>query len=135
MTTGKLPKWLGFKLGETSFAMTLDSILRVYHCPAANHPTVEAQEGYPVFMIPAAALLSESVPSGEPIAHALSSIDIGPDQLNWVIVLKSDEASKIGFRVEKTFGPFTAEEDDRQGVVAYEEMILCVVKPLGEKHG
>lgn len=135
MTTGNLPKWLGIKLGEASFAIALDGVLRVYYYPAASRPTVEAQEGYPVFVVPAAAFLSESMAYGQPIEHSLSSIDIGTEQLNWVIVLKSDEASKIGFRVEKTFGPFTAEEDDRQGVVAYEEMVLRVVKPLGGKHG
>lgn len=124
MSAGMMPKWLGFKLDDSLYAIALESVLRVYHHPASDGAAIEASEGYPVFIVPAPDIFSEQAMDGS-----------GLSQSNWVVVLKSDEASKIGFRVEKTFGPFVAEANKEEPTVRHEQMILQVVKPIGEMYG
>ena len=135
MSAGMMPKWLGFKLGESLNAIALESVLRVYHHPAANGSAIEAYEGYPVFIVPAAAIFAEQALDTSGLPQSLFNSHPATSQMNWVVVLKSDEASKIGFRVEKTFGPFVAEANKDEPTVRHEEMILHVVKPIGGMYG
>lgn len=120
-----MPKWLGFKLGDVFYAIALESVLRVYHHHAADGVSIEAQEGYPVFIVPASQVFAD---------QNTDLTDIEPATASWVVVLKSHEASKIGFRVERTFGPFLAKEDEHQTIV-HENMTLRVVRPIGGTHG
>ena len=134
MSAGALPKWLGFKLGEELYAIALESVLRVYHHPAVDGVSIEAQEGYPVFVVPATSVFIENSNSAGSNSSVFSNLNV-QTKMNWVVVLKSDEASKIGFRVEKTFGPFIAEENVRDETVMHESMTLHIVRPIGGTYG
>ena len=126
MSAGTMPKWLGFKLGDMHYAIALDSVLRVYYHPVSQGVSIEAMEGYPVFVVPASGIFSENE------NMLLSSIaDETAPSMNWVVVLKSYEAAKIGFRVERTFGPVIAKEDERLKTFTHDNMCFHVLKLIG----
>ncbi len=121
-------QWLGFEVGGKKLALPLGSVASVFYSVANGQLEgeygLEVYEGVPVFLLSPEKLFD--------LSADLSSHNPAPS--SWVIVLRTDEDAHIGFRVQKTIGPFHAIKNDLNQI-EYLEQILNVVNPLEKNHG
>lgn len=121
-------QWLGFEVDGHKMALPLGSVASVFHSVANTQLEgaygLEVHEGVPVFLLSPEKLFDLSL--------GLISANASPS--SWVIVLRTDEDAHIGFRVQKTIGPFHAIKNELNQI-EHLEQILNVVNPLEKNHG
>lgn len=121
-------QWLGFEVGGHKLALPLGSVASVFHSITNGQSDgaygLEVYEGVPVFLLSPEKLFD--------LSAGLTSSNTSPS--SWVIVLRTDEDAHIGFRVQKTIGPFHAIKNELNQI-EYLEQILNVVNPLEKNHG
>jgi hypothetical protein len=123
-----LMQWLGFEVDQYKLAIPLGLVASVFYSPPnteiqKNPYGLEVHEGAPIFLLPPERLLVWG------FEHSRSLLQ--NRILPWVIVLKTNEDASVGFRVEKTFGPFESPLNmDRS--VHYGDQELIAVNPVEE---
>jgi chemotaxis signal transduction protein len=120
-------QWLGFEIGGAKLALPLNAVASVFHSvmQKASEKSfgLEVYEGVPVFVLSPADLFGLELKALEAEAQSLS----------WVIVLRTNEDAYIGFRVQKTIGPFHALKN-QENQIQYLEQTLNVVNLLERDH-
>ena len=123
-----LMQWLGFEVDQYKLAIPLGLVASVFYSPPDTdkhkHPYgLEVHEGAPIFLLPPERLLE--------CEFERSPSLLQNQMLPWVIVLKTNEDAAVGFRVEKTFGPFEANLNSDLSI-QYGEQILFAANPVEE---
>jgi chemotaxis signal transduction protein len=120
-------QWLGFEIEGDKLALPLGAVASVFHSVVQKASEksfgLEVHEGVPVFILSPADLF------GLQLKH--SQAEVQP--LSWVIVLRTNEDAHIGFRVQKTIGPFHAQKN-QENQIQYLEQTLNVVNLLEKDH-
>lgn len=110
-------RWLGLELGGERYALAMECVTAVFRQPAGQPWLLEerrlevaAHEGAPVFLLEASEVI-----------HNAASEHHG----EWVVALRTSQASSVGLRVASVAGPFPAVE--HQGKVTHHEKVWHAV--------
>lgn len=120
-------QWLGFEINQRKLALPLSAVASAFYSVLLKTPAkpfgLEVHEGVPVFLLSPAELFGVE----------LKTLENESEPSSWVIVLKSNEDADIGFRVQKTIGPFHA-VINLENQIHYLDQVLDVVSLLESTH-
>lgn len=119
-------QWLGFEIEQRKLALPLSAVASVFHSvlhKVSDKPFgLEVHEGVPVFILSPSELFGVD----------LSSLGNEAEPSSWVIVLRNQEDAHIGFRVQRTIGPFHAVKNDENQIQHLEQClsVVCLLENI-----